>query len=92
MMIVANVCVAQGLCNGTRIQIVECADDIIWCRYIAGPREGQVFPLSRHMFTFGGEERINQEGGAERKYLQFPLRPGFALTINKSQGSRLRNI
>ena len=62
MMINTNVAVEDGLCNGTRVQILRMHDNYLWCRFVTGARKGQEFPLTRFRFQEGGEERINQVG------------------------------
>ena len=89
MMIVKNINVAMGLCNGTRVQIIELGQHIIRCRYIYGPRSGQEFNLSRTRFRYGGTGRQAKKFGAVKwSRVQFPLRPGFVMTMHKSQGLR----
>lgn len=87
MMIIKNINVAQGLCNGTRVQIMELGEHIIKCRYVQGPRAGKIFDLHRHLFFYGGTGRqVAQHGTVKWSRLQFPLRPGFVMTTHKSQG------
>ena len=88
MMIIRNLTADYSQANGTRVQILKLMTNIILCRYISGPRvaDEAVFPLARYTFKFGGEERKQQMGGVEITRIQFPLRPGLALTINKAQG------
>ena len=92
MLLIRNISIDQGLCNGTRVQIAELYpdnDNIIKCRHVTGERgeRGEEFYLFRYDFQRGGDERENQTGGIRMSRFQFPLRPGFALTINKSQGN-----
>jgi len=92
MLLIRNISIDQGLCNGTRVQIAELYpdnDNIIKCRHVTGERgeRGEEFYLFRYDFQRGGDERENQTGGIRISRFQFPLRPGFALTINKAQGN-----
>uniref|UniRef100_A0A183CLH7 ATP-dependent DNA helicase n=1 Tax=Globodera pallida TaxID=36090 RepID=A0A183CLH7_GLOPA len=78
MMVIKNISVAHGLCNGTRVQIIALGNNIITCRYIQGPRAGTDFKLYRHRFRFGGSGReATRHGAVKWTRLQFPLRPGF---------------
>uniref|UniRef100_A0A183CD57 ATP-dependent DNA helicase n=1 Tax=Globodera pallida TaxID=36090 RepID=A0A183CD57_GLOPA len=87
MMVIKNISVAHGLCNGTRVQIIALGDNIITCRYIQGPRAGTYFKLYRHRFRFGGRGRdATRHGAVKWTRLQFPLRPGFVITTHKAQG------
>lgn len=88
MMLIKNISVSKGLCNGTRVQILSLGSNIIICRYINGPRAGDEFLLHRHRFKYGGKGRQAKKYGAVKwTRLQFPLRPGFVMTMHKSQGS-----
>lgn len=91
MTIIRNLSVESGLCNGTRVQITKLYpenNNIIKCRHINGPRgeRGEEFILGRFRFEFGGEEAAINGGGVQWTRVQFPLRPGLVLTINKAQG------
>lgn len=63
-------------------------DDTIVCRHLNKRRENERFTLYRYRFTFGGEAKKtrNDEGGIKWQRIQFPIRPAFAMTVNKSQG------
>ena len=91
MTIIRNLSVESGLCNGTRVQITKLypSNNIIKCRHINGPRgeKGEEFILGRFRFEFGGEEAAINGGGVQWTRVQFPLRPGLVLTINKAQGT-----
>jgi ATP-dependent DNA helicase PIF1 len=88
VMLIRNIDVDDGLCNGTRMQVVTWTDNTITLRYINGPRaeRGEIFVLYRSVLTTGGEQRELQTGGVKWQRTQFPIRPGFVLTINKAQG------
>lgn len=87
MMIIRNILVPVGLCNGTRVQVMDVSkDNTILCRFIAGRRKGQLFHLARFRFRFGGDKETNKHGAVVWERIQFPLRPGFVMTTNKSQG------
>uniref|UniRef100_A0A183C069 ATP-dependent DNA helicase n=1 Tax=Globodera pallida TaxID=36090 RepID=A0A183C069_GLOPA len=93
MMVIKNISVAHGLCNGTRVQIIVLGDNIITCRYIQGPRTGTDFKMYRHRFRFGGRGReATRHGAVKWTRLQFPLRPGFVITTHKAQGQTLARV
>uniref|UniRef100_A0A183CJY4 ATP-dependent DNA helicase n=1 Tax=Globodera pallida TaxID=36090 RepID=A0A183CJY4_GLOPA len=93
MMVIKNISVAHGLCNGTRVQIIALGDNIITCRYIQGPRSGTEFKMYRHRFRFGGRGReATRHGAVKWTRLQFPLRPGFVITTHKAQGQTLARV
>uniref|UniRef100_A0A183C0L1 ATP-dependent DNA helicase n=1 Tax=Globodera pallida TaxID=36090 RepID=A0A183C0L1_GLOPA len=93
MMVIKNISVAHGLCNGTRVQIIALGDNIITCRYIQGPRAGTEFKMYRHRFRFGGRGReATRHGAVKWTRLQFPLRPGFVITTHKAQGQTLARV
>lgn len=93
MMLIRNLSVIDGQCNGTRVQIVRIAsDNLLICRYINGPRAGQEFELYKCLFTDGGGSQEQNESAMKWSRIQFPLRPGFVMTINKAQGQTLDRV
>jgi ATP-dependent DNA helicase PIF1 len=87
MMVIRNVNTNEGIANGTRVQIVKLNDDSVVCKHIEGAFMGETFPLARWRFIYGGTvEDVTTYGGVRWERLQFPLRPGFVMTINKAQG------
>ncbi|XP_044019970.1 uncharacterized protein LOC122860291 [Aphidius gifuensis] len=80
VMLLRNLSTNEGLCNGTRLQILDLANNLIRCRILTGDKAGNIMFLHRitlyceniYPFTF--------------KRRQFPIKIAFAMTINKSQG------
>ena len=86
-MLIRNIDVPRGLCNGTRLQILNMTEYNIKCRILTGPNAGQTEYISRITITHGeGKKRTAMK--FER--FQFPVRPCFAMTVNKSQGQTLK--
>lgn len=93
MMLNRNLSVIDGQCNGTRVQITKIvSDNILMCRYINGARTGQEFQLYKCTFTDGGGSQGQNESAMKWQRIQFPLRPGFVMTINKAQGQTLDRV
>jgi len=84
LMILRNLNVAKGLCNGTRVILEEMSSHVLKVRKIENNKQ---YVLPRIW--------LNCE---EDKYpvkftrLQFPVRLCFAMTINKSQGQTIGNL
>jgi hypothetical protein len=93
VMLIRNIDVNAGLCNGTRMQVIACTDDTITLLHINGPRaeRGETFVLYRSKLVTGGEQRELQTGAVKWQRIQFPIRPGFVLTMNKAQGKIKHN-
>lgn len=88
VMLIRNLSVKDGLCNGTVLQIIKCTDTLIHCRM----RTKQGFKtvlIPKVKFEHGHEKDYR---GTKFTRIQFPLRVAFASTINKSQGQTLRRV
>jgi len=79
-MLIRNIDVQNGLCNGTRLQIVATTEYNLLCKILTGPRAGKEVLLPKVKFEHGTGKNHR---GMRFSRLQFPLRLCFAMTINK---------
>ena len=87
VMLLKNWSVAFGLCNGTRLRVIQCNQNSVKCAVLCGPQAGREFVFCRTEF------RSNQnDAGVWLKRIQLPFRLSFAMTINKSQGQTFNQV
>jgi len=79
----------EGLCNGTRMVVLNMRKKMLQCRIISKNKRfrGKVVLIPRIRLSPNAETLP-----MPLKRLQFPVRLAFAMTINKSQGIRLANF
>ena len=83
LMLLRNINPRQGLCNGTRVIFDKCIDNkLLQCTIV---ETGRIVLIPRITFI----PKLN-EYPFEWQRRQFPVRPAFAMTINKSQGQTLK--
>ena len=87
VMLLRNLDTSIGLCNGTRLVIVGLHTKFVEARIVTGLPEnvGRVVAVPRIKFT-------TDDMPFDMTRYQFPFKPAFALTINKSQGQTLKEI
>ena len=78
-----------GLYNGTRVQITQILRNLIKVKILAGNTAGQEVFIGRMKFEYG---KLKTEPGIPFTRTQYPLEPGFAMTINKAQGQTLERV
>jgi ATP-dependent DNA helicase PIF1 len=87
LMLLGNLDVTNGLCNGTRMILLQIQPRVLECRILGGKHSGKVVFIPR----------ITLEPSAEDLAIplsrrQFPVCLAFSMTINKSQGQSVINV
>jgi len=89
IILLRNLCPAQGLCNGTHMVVVQMSRRVLEVKLIGGEHCGECafIPRITLMPTEG------QTGFVfTLKRCQFPVNLAFALTINKAQGQSVKEV
>lgn len=95
IMLMRNLRINEGLCNGTRLRVDELRDDVIVATIMTG-----TYYFHFTYINLGDKKFIGKQAHIPRIVLdtdkggvpchifrrQFPVLPAFAMTINKSQG------
>ena len=84
VILLRNIDASAGLCNGTRLIVQNIRNTMLACRIATGTKTGQNVFLSRMAM-----EPSPAQFPVKFKRTQFPVRPAFAMTINKAQGQTL---
>ena len=87
IMLLRNLNQSSGLCNGTRLVITQLYDKIIEAKILAGSNIGHKVFIPRISLT-----ATENKWPFIFKRRQFPIRPCYAMTINKSQGQSLKQV
>ncbi len=78
----------NGLANGTRLIVIQFMQHVIEAEVATGPTKGQRVFIPRLNITPSDTERMP----FTLRRRQFPVRPAFAMTINKAQGQTLKMV
>ncbi len=78
----------SGLANGTRLIVIQLMQHVIEAEVATGPTKGQRVFIPRLSITPSNTERMP----FTLRRRQFPVRPAFAMTINKAQGQTLKMV
>jgi ATP-dependent DNA helicase PIF1 len=87
VMLLRNVNVSSGLCNGTRLIIKYLGTSVIGAQIVTGTNIGDVVYISRYNLI---PSDANVSISFQRR--QFPICVCFGMSINKSQGQSLRYV
>lgn len=87
VMLLRNPNVRHGLCNGTRMIILDHSRHLLRVRVLGGPFEGNVELIPRIDLISSPEDSAYK---IVRK--QFPVRVCFAMSIDKAQGQSLSRV
>lgn len=89
MILLRNLAPVRGLCNGTRMVLLRMSNRVLEARLIGGDHDGEVAFIPRVSLTPAGN---TTDFAFQLKRRQFPVRPAFAITINKSQGQSAKYV
>jgi PIF1-like helicase/Helicase len=87
VMLLRNLRPRDGLCNGTRLVITKLERHVIEAMILTGDYKG-----SRHLIPRIDLSTLDGELPWIVTRRQFPIRPCFAMTVNKSQGQSLETV
>ena len=85
-MLIRNVDAHGGHCNGTRYLVNNLYSRTVELVVAFGPHRGETITLPRIPF------RTDKENPLQFTRLQFPIKPAFGITSNKSQGQTLKRV
>lgn len=88
VMLIRNLNVGEGLCNGTRMVISDFSERVLKCRLISGSNSGQDILLPKIKLIHDA----NRVAPIKFSRFQFPIVEAFCLTINKAQGQTLDRV
>lgn len=83
IILMRNLNVQRGLCNGTRMRVLELGNHVLKCCILTGQKAGDEVYIPR--ITLKEEEKFPV---AMRRH-QFPVKLAWAMTVNRSQGQTL---
>lgn len=86
VILLRNINPRKGLCNGTRMRILQLRETIILCTIISGKFEGTNVIVPRIPLT-STDERY-----PPFTRVQFPIKLAFAMTINRGQGQSFGRV
>ncbi|CDO77896.1 hypothetical protein BN946_scf184952.g8 [Trametes cinnabarina] len=89
IILLRNLAPSRGLCNGTRMVIVQLLDRLIEARIIGGQHDGELALIPR--ITLNPTDS-NGEFPFRLSRRQFPVRLAFAMSINKAQGQSVKYV
>jgi ATP-dependent DNA helicase PIF1 len=87
IMLMRNINVSSGLCNGTRLIVNYMGTNVIGAQIVTGTNIGDVVYISRYNLI---PSDPNVSISFQRR--QFPVCVCFGMTINKSEGQSLRYV
>jgi len=86
-MLLRNLNPKMGLCNGTRLYVLECHRNMIRAEVLSECNRGDIVTIPRIILN---PSDVNLPFTLKRR--QFPIIPAFSMTINKSQGQTFEHV
>jgi ATP-dependent DNA helicase PIF1 len=87
IILLRNLNVEDGLCNGTRLILLQATPRILTCKIINGPKANKTVLIPRISL-----DTTDNSYPFIMTRRQFPVRLAFAMTINKAQGQTLKRV
>jgi ATP-dependent DNA helicase PIF1 len=87
VMLLRNLDVSSGLCNGTRLAVTHLGVNVVGAQIVTGSNIGDIVYIPR-MKLLPSDANVS----ISFQRLQFPLCVCFAMSINKSQGQTLGEV
>ncbi|XP_055871668.1 uncharacterized protein LOC129923663 [Biomphalaria glabrata] len=87
IMLLRNLDVSEGLCNGTRLIVTELCNNIIIAKILTGEHFGKAVHIPRITL-----DSSKGKLGCTMQRHQFPVTPAFAMTVHKSQGQTFQFV
>jgi hypothetical protein len=85
LMLLRNLDMDAGLCNGTILKLLDTSMHVLTCEIAQGEHAGEIVYLPRIRFEC-------EDNPIPFSRTQFPVRVAFCRTINKSQGQTLNRV
>jgi len=89
IMLLRNLNISKGLCNGTRLTVVELRRHVLRCHILTGQRASEDNDILIPRITLSSDDSQMPFKLCRR---QFPVRVAFAMTINKAQGQTFDRV
>ena len=88
VMLLRNMYPKRGFCNGTRCKVINIAQNYLTIEIISGQFKGERTALPKIIL----QPTMNRRSPFNFRRKQFPIKLGFAMTINKSQGQTYERV
>jgi hypothetical protein len=89
LLLLRNLAPRHGLCNGTRMVLLDMGSRVLRVRIIGGEHDGDVAFIPRISLT---PSNNNGQYAFRLKRRQFPVRLAFGMSINKAQGQSVKVV
>ncbi|KAH9073914.1 hypothetical protein Ae201684P_003413 [Aphanomyces euteiches] len=89
IILLRNLCTSEGMCNGTRLIVLELKTRCIKAQIMNGSHKNKIVYIPRTTTIHDGEQN-NYPFELRRR--QFPVQVAFAMTIHKAQGQTISHV
>ncbi|KAH9076070.1 hypothetical protein Ae201684P_012560 [Aphanomyces euteiches] len=89
IILLRNLCTSEGMCNGTRLIVLELKTRCIKAQIMNGSHKNKIVYIPRTTTIHDGEQN-NYPFELRRR--QFPVQVALAMTIHKAQGQTISHV